>query len=147
MSKGRWHPEEEFFLKKINLDKVFSLIDKSEYMLIYYIRHLEERDQTTEGVYLAELASEMKLTIPEVSKIVQRLQDRGHIYWKTDVAKGRTYVQVTEIAKELMEHQKEKLTEYYKKIQEEIPNEDLKTTITTIYKISQMMSEEKEIIL
>lgn len=146
MSKERWYPEEEFFLKKINLDKVFSLLDKSEYMLIYYIRHMEERNEKSERVYLADLASEMNLTIPEVSKIVQRLQDREHIYWKTDVTKGRTYVQLTESAKRLMEDQKKKLTEYYARIKEEIPEEDLKTTLTTIYKISQMLVEEKELL-
>ena len=146
MSKEKWYPEEEFFLKKINLDKVFSLIDKSEYMLIYYIRHMEERDEKSEGVYLADLASEMKLTISEVSKIIQRLQERGHIYWKTDVVKGRTYVQLTEAAKKLMENQKKKLTNYYERIKAEIPEEEIKTTLATIYKISQMMAEEKELI-
>lgn len=144
MSKEKWYPEEEFFLKKINLDRVFSLLDKSDYMLIYYIRHMEERNEGAEGVYLMELAKEMNLSIPDVSKVVQRLQDRGFVYWQTDVLKGRTYVQLTENAKRQMEDQREKLTEYYEKIMEEIPEEDLKTTISTVYKISKMMSGEHE---
>ena len=138
MSKEKWYPEEEFFLKKINLDRVFSLLDKSDYMLIYYIRHMEERNEGAEGVYLMELAKEMNLSIPDVSKVVQRLQDRGFVYWQTDVLKGRTYVQLTENAKRQMEDQREKLTEYYEKIMEEIPEEDLKTTISTVYKISKI---------
>lgn len=144
MSKEKWYPEEEFFLKKINLDRVFSLLDKSDYMLLYYIRHMEERKERADGVYLMELAEEMGLSIPDMSKLAQRLQDRGFVYWNTDVSKGRTYVKLTENAMKQMQSQKEKLTEYYEQMMREIPEEDLKTTISTIYKISKMMIGEHE---
>lgn len=138
MNHEKQYPAEEFFLKKVNLDRVFSMIDRTEYMFLYYIRYMEEQETEIDGVYLADLAKEMGFTIPEMSRTVERLQDKSYIYWKTDVEKGRTYVQLTEVAVNAMEQQKEQLTRYYERIQKEIDPDDLKITVATIYKISQI---------
>ncbi len=70
-----------------------------------------------EGVYLSEVAEYMKLSIPETSKMVKSLENKGYIIWKLDEKKKeRTYLVLTNKAIELSNCQKEKkMIEAYEK--------------------------------
>ena len=85
----------------------------------------------------------MKLSIPETSKMVKSLENKGYIIWKLDEKKERTYLVLTNKAIELSNCQKEKMIEAYEKIISNIQEDDLAVTRCTLRKIRQLMEEIK----
>lgn len=89
------------------------------------------------------MAEYMKLSIPETSKMVKSLENKGYIIWKLDEKKERTYLVLTNKAIELSNCQKEKMIEAYEKIISNIQEDDLAVTQCTLRKIRQLMEEIK----
>ncbi|MGI6021105.1 MAG: MarR family transcriptional regulator, partial [Lachnospiraceae bacterium] len=89
--------------------------------------------------YLADLASEMNLSIPDTSRAVKKLQEKGYVSWMLDENKEKTYIALTKNAVEMSERQKEKIASAYEKIVSEISKEDLETTVRTLASISKMI--------
>ena len=55
----------------------------------------------------------MKLSIPETSKMVKSLENKGYIIWKLDEKKERTYLVLTNKAIEISNGQYEKMIDAY----------------------------------
>ena len=134
---------EEFFLKSINVESIFEFVERTDYFLLYSIKECVEKSDCHEGVYLSEVAEYMKLSIPETSKMVKSLENKGYIIWKLDEKKERTYLVLTNKAIELSNCQKEKMIEAYEKIISNIQEDDLEVTRCTLRKIRQLMEEIK----
>ena len=134
---------EEFFLKSINVESIFEFVERTDYLFLYSIKECVETSDCHEGVYLSEVAEYMKLSIPETSKMVKSLENKGYIIWKLDEKKERTYLVLTNKAIELSNCQKEKMIEAYEKIISNIQEDDLEVTRCTLRKIRQLMEEIK----
>ena len=134
---------EEFFLKSINVESIFEFVERTDYLCLYSIKECVEKSDCHEGVYLSEVAEYMKLSIPETSKMVKSLENKGYIIWKLDEKKERTYLVLTNKAIELSNCQKEKMIEAYEKIISNIQEDDLAVTRCTLRKIRQLMEEIK----
>lgn len=134
---------EEFFLKSINVESIFEFVERTDYLFFYSIKECVEKSDCHEGVYLSEVAEYMKLSIPETSKMVKSLENKGYIIWKLDEKKERTYLVLTNKAIELSNCQKEKMIEAYEKIISNIQEDDLAVTRCTLRKIRQLMEEIK----
>ena len=78
---------EEFFLKSINVESIFEFVERTDYLFLYSIKECVEKSDCHEGVYLSEVAEYMKLSIPETSKMVKSLENKGYIIWKLDEKK------------------------------------------------------------
>lgn len=134
---------EEFFLKSVNVESIFEFIERTDYLFLYSIKECVEKSDCHKGVYLSEVAEHMKLSIPETSKMVKSLENKGYIIWKLDEKKERTYLVLTNKAIELSNCQKEKMIEAYEKIISNIQEDDLAVTQCTLRKIRQLMEEIK----
>ena len=134
---------EEFFLKSINVESIFEFVERTDYLFLYSKKECVEKSDCHEGVYLSEVAEYMKLSIPETSKMVKSLENKGYIIWKLDEKKERTYLVLTNKAIELSNCQKEKMIEAYEKIISNIQEDDLAVTRCTLRKIRQLMEEIK----
>ena len=134
---------EEFFLKSINVESIFEFVERTDYLFLYSIKECVEKSDGHEGGYLSEVAEYMKLSIPETSKMVKSLENKGYIIWKLDEKKERTYLVLTNKAIELSNCQKEKMIEAYEKIISNIQEDDLAVTRCTLRKIRQLMEEIK----
>lgn len=140
MEKSMVHKEESFFLNNFNLDKVFNTIEKADYLFLYYIKYLADRNTENNRVYLSALAEEMKIKIPGLSKAVENLQNKGYVLWLTDAEEGKTYVELTSKAVELMLDEKKRMENCYQKIQEEIGTEKLAETVEVLKRINEILS-------
>ena len=105
----------------------------------YSIKECVEKSDCHEGVYLSEVAEYMKLSIPETSKMVKSLENKGYIIWKLDEKKERTYLVLTNKAIELSNCQKEKMIEAYEKIISNIQEDDLEVTRLSLIHIFYMI--------
>lgn len=138
---GIAHREEEFFLKSMNVEQVFGIIERTDYFFLYYIQECMKESEIENGVYLSALAEKMELSIPNVSKAVKNLENKGYITWKLDDKKEKTYIVLTNKAIELGRDQRRKMIEAYEKIQSNIRKEDMEVTLSTLDKIRQLLRE------
>lgn len=136
MDTALTHQEERFFLDNFNIDRVFNTIEKTDYLFLYYIKCCAGQDNR---VYLSALAEAMNMKIPELSKAMEKLQSKGYVLWKTDHEAGRTYVELTSKAVELMRDAKRRMDCCYQKIREEIGPEKLAETIHTLKRINEIL--------
>lgn len=137
------HREELFFLDNFNIDRVFNSIKRADYVVLYYIQSRKELEPE-QKVYLADLAEAMHLRIPQVSKAVGKLQDKGYVEWKTDAEAGRTYVELTTKAVELMAAERDWIKRCYERIRAEIGDEELSRTATNLQHIATILRECKD---
>ncbi|MCD8189837.1 MAG: MarR family transcriptional regulator [Clostridiales bacterium] len=128
---------EDFFLNRLNVEKVFAFIDQTDSFWLYHI----ERSEAEDGrVYLSDLAAEMDVTVPVASRSIRALAEKGYVLWETDEKRERTYVSLTGRAKELMDSQRQRMSSAYEKALETIPREDLETTMSTMAKIRSIVA-------
>lgn len=134
---------EEFFLKSINVERIFDIIERTDYFFLYHIRECEKNSDIEEGVYLSTLAEQMEMPITDLSKAIKKLEDRGYIIWKLDKKKEKTYIMFTNKAIELMQEQREKMTVAYKKIISNIPEENIAITLNTLKNVRELLETDK----
>ena len=144
MQKNISNTEEEFFLKSMNVEKVFAFLDRTDYFFLYNIKKCMETSELEEGVYLSELAEFMGLPMAKISITVKKLQEKGYVSWQTDMKEERTFITLTTSANELMRRQKEHMMNAYEKILTNIRKEDLETTLLTLSKIRDLLAEQPQ---
>ena len=119
------HPEEWFFLHNFDADRVFNTIQRADYLILYYIK-MEADQHPEQTIYLADLAAVMGLKITELSKAVEKLQDKGLVAWKTDREAGRTYVELSSKAVELMAEERDFMKRCYARLRTELGDDELR---------------------
>ena len=137
------HAQEEwFFLHNFDVDKVFSTIQRADYLVLYYIRQ-QAAQHPGSKVYLADLAAAMGLKVTELSKAVEKLQDKGFVAWKTDKEAGRTYVELSSKAVELMAEEHDFMKRCYERLRSELGDDELRRTVDTMQKVTAILKEER----
>ena len=143
METMKHHPEEWFFLHTFNADKVFSTIQRADYLILYYIK-VEQEMHPDQKVYLADLATAMGIKVTELSKGIEKLQDNGFVAWKTDREAGRTYVELSGKAVELMAEERTLMQRCYQRLLAELGEEELRRTVATMQRATAILKEERE---
>ncbi len=132
---------EAFFLNDFNVDRLFRGIERGDYIFLYYIQMCKEAHPEQENVYLAELAEAMNLKVTEISRAMERLQDKGYVIWKTDASLGKTYVTFTSKTIELMADEKRRIIKCYEAVVQEIGMGELAGTVMTLEKIRDIVNQ------
>ncbi len=135
---------EQFFLNNFDIDRVFNSIERADYLFLYYIKSIADAHEGNERVYLSDLADTMNLSIPELSKEIENLQDKGYVMWKTDSEAGKTYVKLTSKAVELMRDEIRWMKNCYTRIRDEIGEDELEKASETVKKINTILKEMKQ---
>lgn len=137
------HHEELFFLDNFNLDRVFNTIKRADYLVLYYIQSRREA-APEQKVYLSDLAEAMEVRVVQISKAVEKLQEKGFVMWKTDAEAGRTYVELTSKAVELMAAERSWMKRCYERIRTELGDEELARTAESLHRISTILKESRD---
>ena len=143
MEELQQHQGEWFFLHELNVDKVFSTIQRADYLILYYIK-VEQEEHPGEKLYLADLAAAMGLRVTELSKGIEKLQDQGYVRWLTDREAGRTYVELTSKAVELMAEERDLMKRCYARLRTELGDEELRRTVDTLQHMRDILKDERE---
>ena len=123
-----------------HIGMLFKNISLVDYALIKKIYPDFSEVCITTHIYLQDLARSMNLQIPQISKLVQSLQDKGLLYWEHDTQ--GTYVRLTEIGLELMNEQQRLLLKYFKSIIERIGKDQFIEMMQAMSKLEMLMEEE-----
>ena len=137
------HPEEWFFLHNFDVDRVFSTIRRTDYLVLFYIK-MRQESHPDEKLYLADLAAEMGVKVTELSKGIEKLQDQGYVRWLTDREAGRTYVELTSKAVELMAEERDFMKRCYARLRTELGDEELHRTVDTLQHMRHILKDERE---
>jgi len=137
------HPEEWFFLHNFDVDKVFSTIQRADYLILYYIK-MQQEEHPDETLYLADLAAVMGIKVTELSKGIEKLQDKGLVVWKTDREAGRTYVELSSKAVELMAEERAFMQRCYTRLRAELGDDELRRTVDTMQRLTAILKDERE---
>ena len=140
MEPMKHHAEEWFFLHNFDIDRVFRTIQRADYLLLYYIK-MQQEQHPDEKVYLSDLAAAMGIRVSELSKGIEKLQDSGYVLWKTDRKAGRTYVELSSKAVELMAEEREFMKRCYARLRDEIGDEELLRTVGTMQKVTAVLKD------
>ena len=143
MEELQQHQGEWFFLHELNVDKVFSTIQRADYLVLYYIK-MQQEAHPDEKLYLADLAKAMGVRVTELSKGIEKLQDSGYVRWLTDRDAGRTYVELTSKSVELMAEEREFMKRCYTRLREEVGEEELHRTAAVLQQLTAIVKEERE---
>ena len=143
MEELQQHQGEWFFLHELNVDKVFSTIQRADYLILYYIK-VEQEAHPGEKIYLADLAAAMGLRVTELSKGIEKLQDSGFVTWKTDREAGRTYVELSSKAVELMAEEQALLQRCYRRMRAELGDAELRRAAAIMQRATAILKEELE---
>ena len=143
MEEMQQHQGEWFFLHELNVDKVFSTIQRADYLILYYIKVAQE-EHPGEKIYLADLAAAMGLRVTELSKGIEKLQDNGFVTWKTDREAGRTYVELSSKAVELMAEERAFMQRCYARLRAELGDEELHRAVSTMQSVTAILKDERE---
>ena len=95
-------------------------------------------------VYLADLAAVMGLKVTELSKAIEKLQDKGFVAWKTDREAGRTYVELSSKAVELMAEERAFMQRCYARLRAELGDEELHRAVSTMQSVTAILKDERE---
>ena len=142
-TEWKHQPEEWFFLHNFDLDKVFSTIQRADYLVLYCIK-VQQAEHPGEKVYLADLAAAMGLKVTELSKTMENLQDKGFVVWQTDREAGRTYVELSSKAVELMAEERGFMKRCYTRLRSELGNEEMGRAVELLQHVSAILKEERE---
>ena len=121
----------------------FSTIQRADYLILYYIKMQAEQHPDSK-VYLADLAAVMGLKVTELSKAVEKLQDNGFVAWKTDREAGRTYVELSSKAVELMAEERAFMQRCYARLRAELGDEELHRAVSTMQSVTAILKDERE---
>ena len=142
-TEWKHQPEEWFFLHNFDLDKVFSTIRRADYLVLYCIK-MQQAEHPGGKVYLADLAAAMGLKVTELSKAMEKLQDKGYVVWQTDREAGRTYVELSSKAVELMAEERGFMKRCYNRLRTELGDDELHRAVDIMQKVTAVLQEERE---
>ena len=111
--------------------------------MLFYIK-MRQESHPDEKLYLADLAAEMGVKVTELSKGIEKLQDQGYVRWLTDREAGRTYVELTSKAVELMAEERDFMKRCYARLRTGLGDEELRRTVDTLQHMRDILKDERE---
>jgi len=133
-------------LSRINIGKVFRILNIPEYIALHAIRESEFADMKADNqVYLKDIARQMEVTISQASRIAGLLRDKGLVIWshEGDGDKG-TYLKLTESGIMKLHSQEEILEKYYKTIIDQFGLDRLNEWLLLTQELDNIMRKEAE---
>lgn len=135
---------QRYLMNEGQIRNFFKKMSIPEYIALHIIASdLEEEEICSGKTYLKNLAGKMRLTIQQISKMVEKLADQGLVLWQHD-GDGRegTYVTITETGKKLLCEQQTVLKEYYGNVMKKFGKENLYRLLELMKQLENVMSDE-----
>lgn len=112
-----------------------------EYIALQFVSHAaRERGEGDGRVYLRDVAQELRLSIPQTSRMVGSLRDKGLVTWSHDGDGSEgTYLSVTPTGLALMEKQDASLKEFYGRVVEKFGRENMAQLLRLMVQLEQVM--------
>lgn len=112
--------------------KIFSEVSSTDYLTLLL---LNRKHGLSDGsVYLKEIAADQEVPMSKVSQRVQKLQEKGLVYWDHD--EEGTYITISESGEAAMMRQQEKVTELMSRTVEQFGYDRFRELITMRHELN-----------
>ena len=102
----------QFVTGEAHFSKLFSEISTYDYIALLLLQR--RMGLGDDRIYLKEISEELDMPIAKVSKIVQRMQNRGFVYWTHDASdRPGTFITLSEIGRDALKNQEEKIAVFF----------------------------------
>ena len=102
----------QFVTGEEHFSKLFSEISTYDYIALLLLQR--RMGLGDDRIYLKEISEELDMPIAKVSKIVQRMQNRGFVYWTHDASdRPGTFITLSEIGRDALKNQEEKIAVFF----------------------------------
>lgn len=135
---------QRYLLNQGQANTLFQELSIPEYIALHYLsRAAAEKDNETGKTYLRDIAAELKLSIPQTSRMVGQLRDKGLVSWSHDGDGSEgTYIIITDSGLRQMETQETLLKDYYSRVTEKFGRENLTTLLELMIELEKVMDSE-----
>ena len=134
-----------FSKERFDLRRLFTKMDATDYMMIWFLRKQSERKEEHQKFYLKDIAETFELPLHTVTNIVRNLQEKNMISWKHDgMGEAGTYVQVTEIGTQAMKDQHQQLEQSVSNIMEQFGEERFLGLLRELAAFEEILNGELE---
>ena len=133
-----------YILNQGRTDSLFRDLALSEYVALDRVaRSISEKGDAEARTYLQDLAETLKLSIPQTSKMIGRLRDKGLVIWSHDGnGTDGTYVSITESGVQAMERQEMILKDYYGRVINRFGRENMAKLLRLMIQLEKDMDAE-----
>lgn len=133
-----------YLLNQGQVHSLFKNISIQEYIALHNISlSISEKNDDSGRTYLKDIADELRLTIPQASKMIGGLRDKGLVSWTHDGNGSEgTYIIITESGLRLMQRQEAFLKDYYGRVAEKFGEDNLFTLIDLMQRLEKVMDSE-----
>lgn len=124
-----------------HLTNIFSEMNLIDYSLIQKIWPILENDIDAEckPIHLKQIEAMSNLSMPQISKIVQHLQEKGLILWERD--EEGTYILPSPHGRDVLSGQQQVLLEFFDRIIEKIGEEKYYDILNTLELLENVIQE------
>lgn len=123
----------------------FLEMGKSEFIMLDMILKgtKEPEDEDSEGIYVSEIARNLKISTPAVSKMLKGLEEKKYIERKTDQKDRRnTIVLVTERGKKARKRVFDEMDVFLKQTIEQLGEENTRELVRLLERYTEIVREE-----
>lgn len=123
---------------------LFVELEVSEYIALHSIARVASgKNDMSNKTYLGDLSEQLEMSIPNVSKMITRLKDRGLVLWSHDGDGSEgTYVVITESGLSAMSRQEEILNNYYSRVIDKFGRSNLIELLQQMERLETIMDTE-----
>ena len=102
----------QFVTGEEHFSQLFSEISTYDYIALLLLQR--RMGLGDDRIYLKEISEELDMPMAKVSKIVQRMQNRGFVYWTHDASdRPGTFITLSEIGRDALKNQEEKIAVFF----------------------------------
>ena len=131
-------------LEHETLQKLFHKMSATEYTSMWLLYRYAQ-DTGSQKIYLKEIAQRLSLPMAEVSKLAGDLKSKGFVHWTHDgTGEDGTYIQFTDTFLKSAQEQKQRLSNYYRRVIEAYGEDQFIQLLGELAKLEDIMRLEAE---
>lgn len=134
-----------YLMGKDRFKHLFEELSIPEYVVLYLVAVMEEDTEEDEGskkIYVKDIASRMELTMPQLSAVIGKLNDKGMLKWSHDgLGSGGTYVVLTKFGHDALVHQEEALKAHFGQVIEHFGKENFIQLLKLMKQLDDVMND------
>ena len=134
----------QYRMNSENIRTLFKDMSIPDYLALRDIMKYSQIDENGDDrIYLKDLSEKMKLTMPQMSKMAERLNDKGLVTWTHDQnGRSGTYVMITNAGKDLLRNKEEMFRDFFGRVIEKYGRDKMSDLLKEMAELEGVIIEE-----
>lgn len=129
--------------KQISMPRVLGNTTIGEYVALDHLRQHEEAHPQSQGIYVSELASDIRMSPPGASRLLRTLEAKGLLERIVDAQSRRnTYIRLTPSGRAVLAGIKRRMADFHGRVFEAMGEEAIAELSALLAKLAACMEDE-----